>query len=60
MYKKVDAGIIKSFTGVSKDAPYEPPAKPEVHLKTAEMTIDDEVQMIVRFLQARGVLSGMA
>lgn len=25
LYKKVDAGIIKSFTGVSKNAPYEKP-----------------------------------
>lgn len=25
LYKKVDAGEIKSFTGVSDDAPYEPP-----------------------------------
>ena len=29
LYAKVAAGEIKSFTGVSADAPYEPPPNPE-------------------------------
>jgi len=58
LYKKVRAGIIKSFTGVSNDAPYEAPAAPELHLKTDKLTLDEEVQKIVHFLELHGVLDG--
>ncbi len=38
LYAKVDAGLIKNFTGV--DAPYEPPERPEVHLPTCDATVE--------------------
>ena len=41
LYKKARAGEIKNFTGI--DDPYEAPANPEIHLKTDEMTLEDEV-----------------
>merc|ERR1712100_430884 len=34
LYKKVEQGKIKSFTGVHADAPYEEPEAPEVHIRT--------------------------
>jgi adenylylsulfate kinase len=37
-YKKARAGLIKGFTGV--DDPYEPPIKPELVLKTAELSVE--------------------
>ncbi|GLE08920.1 hypothetical protein PINS_up020395 [Pythium insidiosum] len=37
LYKRAIAGEIKDFTGVS--SPYEAPLKPEVHLKTNNMTL---------------------
>merc|ERR1719181_1988672 len=36
LYAKVAKGLIKGFTGI--DAPYEAPLKPEITLKTAELT----------------------
>jgi len=57
LYKKARAGEIKNFTGI--DDPYEPPVNPEIHLKTAEMTLDEEVQAIIDYLEAKGFLSGI-
>ena len=39
LYAKVDAGLIRNFTGV--DAPYEAPEKPELHLETSVLTLDE-------------------
>lgn len=38
LYKKARAGEIKGFTGL--DDPYEAPERPELELKTAEMTVE--------------------
>lgn len=54
LYKKARAGQIKNFTGI--DDPYEAPEHPEVHLKTAELTLDQEVDALLRVLRARGIL----
>lgn len=48
LYKKARAGEIKNFTGI--DDPYEPPLNPEIRLKTDEMTVDEEVHLILSFL----------
>lgn len=56
-YKKARAGQIKGFTGI--DAPYEEPIKPEIHLKTHEMSLDQEVQACVNYLDKAGLLSGV-
>ncbi len=50
LYKKARAGEIKNFTGI--DDPYEAPSKAEIHLKTDEMTLDQEVQIILDHLDA--------
>jgi len=54
LYKKAMAGEIKGFTGVSPDAPYEAPSKPELHLKTNELSIEQSVQTILEFLDEKG------
>lgn len=54
LYKKARAGEIKHFTGISD--PYEAPEKPDLVLKTAEMTLDDEVAAVLKLLEARGIL----
>ena len=56
MYKKARAGAIKGFTGV--DDPYEKPPKPELTLKTHELSVDQCVQECLKLLGERGVLSG--
>jgi adenylylsulfate kinase len=48
LYKKARAGEIKNFTGI--DDPYEPPVRPEIHLRTDQMTLEEEVEIIVDYL----------
>jgi adenylylsulfate kinase len=55
LYKKARAGEIKNFTGI--DDPYEAPVNPEIHLRTDQMTLDEEVEMIMAALRDRGLLS---
>lgn len=48
MYKKARAGVIKEFTGIS--APYEAPEKPEIHLRTDKMDVDECVRAVMDYL----------
>ena len=48
LYKRARAGDIGEFTGVS--APYEPPAAPEVSLKTDQLTVAESVTVIHDYL----------
>lgn len=52
MYKKALAGEIKNFTGI--DDPYEVPPKPEVHIKTAEETVEESTRKIIYTLELLG------
>jgi len=54
LYKKARAGEIKNFTGI--DDPYEAPENPEIHLRTDQMTVEEEVSMIINYLKERGFL----
>ena len=54
LYKKARAGEIKNFTGI--DAPYEAPLNPEIHLHTDKMTVDEEVEIILNYLQEQRYL----
>jgi 3'-phosphoadenosine 5'-phosphosulfate synthase len=58
LYKQVDAGKLKGFTGV--DAPYEPPLAAEVRLPNSEMTVEQCVAALLRALSAAGILSAGA
>ena len=49
LYKKARAGEIKNFTGI--DDPYEQPLKPEITLHTDIMSIEEEVDIILNYLQ---------
>ena len=55
LYKKARAGEIKGFTGI--DDPYEAPAKPEVHLHSDQMTLEQEVEILIAELERRGILN---
>jgi adenylyl-sulfate kinase len=50
LYAKARAGKIREFTGVS--APYEAPAKAEIELPTAQLTLGECVCQITDFLAA--------
>lgn len=54
LYKKARAGEIKNFTGI--DDPYEAPVEPEIHLHTDEMTVAQEVQIILDHLEDNGFI----
>jgi len=54
LYKKARAGEIKNFTGI--DDPYEAPENPEIHLHTDQMTVEEEVSVIINYLKEKGFL----
>ncbi len=55
LYKKARAGEIKNFTGI--DDPYEAPSKPEIHLRSDQQTLEEEIQEIMAVLKDRGIIS---
>jgi adenylyl-sulfate kinase len=54
LYKKARAGEIANFTGL--DAPYEAPQRPEVHLETATLSIDEAAEQVIRYLEQKNIL----
>ncbi|MCU0289635.1 MAG: adenylyl-sulfate kinase [Acidobacteria bacterium] len=54
LYKKAKNGEIKEFTGIS--APYEEPLKPEIVLDANTMTIEDEVQVVLNYLEEKKII----
>jgi adenylylsulfate kinase len=54
LYKKARAGEISNFTGL--DAPYEVPENPEVHLETANLSVDEAAAQVIRYLDAQNIL----
>jgi bifunctional enzyme CysN/CysC len=51
LYAKARAKEIKEFTGIS--APYEAPARPELELRTDQLTVAESVARIMEFLQVQ-------
>jgi len=47
-------GEIKNFTGI--DDPYEAPLNPEITLHTDQMTLEEEVEIILNYLQEQRYL----
>jgi bifunctional enzyme CysN/CysC len=56
LYRKVRAGEIKNFTGIS--SPYEAPLKPECHLKGEASLPDGHVDRVLQELKKRGAIGG--
>ena len=54
LYKKARAGEIKNFTGI--DDPYEAPTQAEIHLHTDKMTLEEEVDVIIKYLEKHGFI----
>ena len=55
LYKKARAGEIKNFTGI--DDPYEAPNDAESHLVSDKMSLSEEVNFIMDYLEHLSVLS---
>jgi adenylyl-sulfate kinase len=54
LYARARAGKLQGLTGV--DAPYERPREPDVELRQTEQELDEQVEMLVVALRARGIL----
>ncbi len=54
LYKKARAGEIKNFTGI--DDPYEAPENPEIHLRSDEMTLQEEVTIVIDYLMMHDII----
>lgn len=54
LYKKARAGELKEFTGIS--APYEEPLKPEITLDADNLSIEEEVNIVLNYLKDKGVI----
>ncbi|KAK4050602.1 Adenylyl-sulfate kinase [Microbotryomycetes sp. JL201] len=54
LYKKAREGVIKEFTGIS--APYEAPENAELHIKTAETSIEQGIDQIIAYLEKHNLL----
>ncbi len=54
LYAKARAGKIPEFTGIS--APYEAPEKPELVLRTAELSEEQSVAKVLEYLESKGYI----
>lgn len=54
LYKKARAGQLKGFTGI--DDPYEAPQRPELHLRTDQLSVAQSVEKLLDLLTSRGIL----
>ena len=54
LYARARAGAIADFTGIS--SPYEPPLRPELELRTAELSVEECVARVVHELRNRELL----
>jgi adenylylsulfate kinase len=54
LYKKARAGEIKEFTGIS--APYEEPLNPELTLDTDELSLTQCQDVVLRYLDEKGII----
>ena len=55
LYQKARAGQIQNFTGIS--SPYEAPLYADVHLRTADMSIDACADVVMDYLLSQGLIS---
>ena len=54
LYKKAREGVIKGFTGI--DDPYEAPLNAEITIDTSKLSLEESVDVLVDYLEKRGVL----
>jgi bifunctional enzyme CysN/CysC len=56
LYARARRGELKNFTGI--DSPYEAPERPDIAIDTTALPAADAARLIVRRLEAAGLLSG--
>ena len=55
LYEKARKGEIPNFTGIS--SPYDSPSKPEIHVKTENLTVDESTGQIISYLEEKGYVN---
>ena len=55
LYARARSGEIDNFTGIS--APYEEPIKPDMVINTNQLTVEEEVKLILSNLKKKGLIS---
>ena len=55
LYQKAQTGQIPNFTGLTQ--PYEPPLNPEISLKSNELSVDQCVAVIIKYMLENKLLS---
>ncbi len=55
LYLRALSGELPEFTGVS--APYEPPERPQIHLRTDRLPVVQSVDLVVQYLEQTGILT---
>ncbi|CAM3522657.1 adenylyl-sulfate kinase [Shewanella violacea] len=58
LYKKARAGEIKNFTGI--DSAYELPVSAEIHIKTAEQSVEACAKQVIDYLKSYGYLKAVS
>lgn len=51
LYEKAREGEITQFTGI--DDPYEAPENPELEIDTTNISVDEAVEMVIKYLEER-------
>jgi len=55
LYAKARIGLIKDFTGI--DSPYEAPINPELELNTDQMSTEECVNLLLKYLKEKARLA---
>jgi adenylylsulfate kinase len=55
LYKKARSGEIKQFTGITDV--YEAPPNPDIHLLSTQLTVEEEVEIILQRLERDLIIS---
>ena len=55
LYKRARAGDIPDFTGIN--SPYEEPEEPELLINTDNQSLEDSVEVVIRFLEKLDIFS---
>ncbi|MBI3197901.1 MAG: sulfate adenylyltransferase subunit CysN [Rhodospirillales bacterium] len=54
LYRRARDGKLANFTGI--DSPYEVPEAPDIHLRTPDMPLEQEIETVMKVLRDRGVI----
>jgi adenylylsulfate kinase-like enzyme len=54
LYRRARDGKLANFTGI--DSPYETPETPDIHLRTTEMSLEQEIETVMKALRSRRVI----